>query len=163
MTSTVSTLALVGSLALAALAPAPASAHSASEAEGRAALRSTPFADETYGPGTVRGEAELEQDGDRLRVEAEIEGLTPGTTHVGHIHFGDCDGLFPGTIIHNLTPITVDDSGEGESRTVIGTTDANDLVGVEDCEWWVAFHEGPQNTQPQSPAVAIGPVLVDAD
>lgn len=161
MRSTIGTLAAVGSLTLAALAPATAFAHSGSEAEGEAALRSTPPADATYGPGTVRGEAELEQDGDRLLVEAEIEGLTPGTTHIGHIHFGDCQRLTPGTIIHDLTPITVDDSGEGESRTVVGTTDENDLVGVKDCEWWVAFHEGAENSDPQSPAVAIGPVLVD--
>lgn len=163
MRSTIGTLAAAGSITLAALAPTTAFAHRGSEAEGEAALRSTPYADTTYGSGTVRGEAELQQDGDRLLVEAEIEGLTPGTTHIGHIHVGDCKGLFPGAIIHNLTPITVDDSGEGESRTVVGTTDENDLVGVEDCDWWVAFHEGAQNTDPQSPAVAIGPVLVEDD
>lgn len=125
--------------------------------EGSARLRATPYAVTRYGADVVAGEAELRPQRGRLEVEATLEGLTPGTGHIGHIHFGDCGRLFPGTIIHDLTVIWIGEDGSGESTTVL----KDSLIGLEDCEWWVAFHEGPANTSPQTPAVAVGPVLIE--
>lgn len=151
---------LFGALMLLAL-PTVALA-SEKKIEGEATLRSTPFATGTYGAGVVSGEAKLVTDttDDQTTIKVKVEGLTPGTTHIGHIHFGDCTRLFPGAIIHNLTPMTIDEEGVGVSKTVVG---APSLEGVESCEWWVAFHEGPANTSPQTPAVAVGPVMIEAD
>lgn len=121
-------------------------------------LRSTPFANSTYGLGVISGKAHLVADarGGTTKVVAHLEGLTPGTGHIGHIHNGDCERLFPGVILHNLEPIIANTDGVGVSKTII----PEGLAGIEDCEWWVAFHEGPENADPQTPAIAIGPVLL---
>lgn len=42
------------------------------------------------------------------------------------------------------------------SRTVVDDS----LAGLNDGDWWVAVHEGPVNATPQSPAIAVGPVMV---
>lgn len=156
--ATTSAATIAVSIALATLAPGAAWAHP-DEVEAEADLRSTPFANGAYGEGVVSGEAELESEGQQTVVRAELEGLAPGSTHVGHIHGGSCSALTPGPILHGLTPITVDEDGEGSSTTVLDAS----LAGLDDCEWWVAFHEGAENTTPQSPAVAIGPVLIEKD
>lgn len=121
-----------------------------------AILGSSPFAHQTYGPNVVRGEAKLAPHGRGLtQVTVRINGLKPGTTHVGHIHGGTCAQLFAGAILHNLEPIVVNAQGRGMSKTEIPAT----LENLRDCDWWVAVHEGAANSSPQTPAVAIGPVL----
>lgn len=123
-------------------------------------LGSSPFAHQTYGTNVVRGEARLAPRGrNATRVVVTIDGLKPGTTHIGHIHGGTCAQLAQGTILHDLEPIVIDASGKGSSKTDIAAT----LAGFKDCEWWVAVHEGPANATPQTPAVAIGPVLTRAE
>lgn len=121
-------------------------------------LRSTPFANATYGPGVVQGRAHLVTDAKSgtTKVVAHLEGLTPGTGHIGHIHNGDCERLFPGVILHDLEPIVINAAGVGASKTVI----PEGMGAIQDCEWWVAFHEGPANADPQTPAIAVGPVLI---
>lgn len=141
----------------------PATALASQAVVGEADLNSTPFANSTYGPGVVDGEARLVTDGkgEETRIVTKVEGLKPGTTHVGHIHFGDatepCARLQPGAIIHNLEPLVANKNGVAVSKTVV----ADSMAGLADCEWWVAVHEGPENTSPQSPAIAIGPVLIE--
>ena len=143
-------------IVMATLVPGTAWAHEdvTGEAEATATLGATRFAS-----GPVSGKAELEEEDGRLEIEAEVQGLTPGA-HIGHIHLGDCDALTPGAIIHNLTPVMIGQDGEGRSVTVIDDTTGASLADVENCDWWVAFHEGPENRSPQSPAVAVGPVLL---
>lgn len=125
---------------------------------GTAALRSTPAANAIYGPGVIHGKAHLVTNGKgtTTKIVVKVEGLKPGTTHAGHIHFGDCDGLTPGTIIHDLEPLVANAAGVATSKTVV----ADSLADLKDCEWWVAVHEGPVNTDPQTPAIAVGPVLL---
>lgn len=153
----IAVLVVLGLLAL------PAAALASQAVVGEADLNSTPFANSTYGPGVVHGEARLVTDGkgERTRIVAKVEGLKPGTTHVGHIHFGDaadpCARLQPGAIIHNLEPLVANNNGVAVSKTVV----ADSMAGLADCEWWVAVHEGPENTNPQSPAIAIGPVFIE--
>ena len=149
-------------VAVATLVPGTAWANEGAtgEAEATATLGATKFANDTYGFGAVSGKAELEEEDGRLEIEAEVQGLKPGTTHIGHIHLGDCKALTPGDIIHNLTPVMIGQDGEGRSVTVIDDTTGASLADVENCDWWVAFHEGPENRSPQSPAVAVGPVLL---
>lgn len=105
----------------------------------------------------VKGRAELTSNDDntQTRVVVRISGLAPGTTHIGHIHGGNCPSLFPGTILHNLEPVVINEGGEGVSKTEI----PEGMQGLRDCDWWVAVHEGPANTSPQTPAVAVGPVV----
>lgn len=141
----------------------PATVWASQAVVGEADLRSTPAANSIYGPGVVGGEAHLVTDGkgEKTRIVTRVEGLRPGTTHVGHIHFGDaadpCARLQPGAIIHNLEPLVANKNGVAVSKTVV----ADSMAGLADCEWWVAVHEGPENTSPQSPAIAIGPVLIE--
>lgn len=162
-------MAIAVAAVLASTAPGAAWAHAddasevEQEAEGQAALRATPFADATYGSGVVKGQAELEEEDGRLKIKAQVQGLNPGTTHIGHIHLGDCAALSPGAIIYDLKPVTIDKNGKGGSVTVIKDTTPASLTDVQDCEWWVAFHEGPANASPQTKAVAIGPVLLEED
>ena len=128
-----------------------------SNGAARAILGGTPFANANYGINAVRGSAVLapQENGTSTKVTLKVSGLKPGTTHIGHIHGGNCPQLFVGLILHNLEPIVVDASGEGTSRTNI----PGDLQGLADCSWWVAIHEGPENTLPQTPAVVVGPVI----
>lgn len=99
--------------------------------------------------------------GEETRIVVKVKGLRPGTVHVGHIHFADpsnpCGRLQPGAIVHDLQPLVVNKGGVAVSKTEV----AYSVSGLADCEWWVAVHEGPENTAPQSPAVAIGPVLLE--
>jgi len=122
-----------------------------------AILGASPFAHNTYGVNVVKGRAELVSDDSntQTRVIVKIRGLTPGTAHIGHIHGGNCPSLAPGTILHNLEPVVINEAGEGVSKTII----PEGMQALRDCGWWVAVHEGPANATPQTPAVAVGPVI----
>ena len=124
-----------------------------------AILGGSPFAVANYGINVVKGVAILtsSDDGKSTNVIVKISGLKPGTTHIGHVHGGTCPQLAVGTILQSLTPVTVDEYGRGSSQTKIPA----DMHGLNDCGWWIAVHEGPENTSPQSPAVAVGPVIID--
>lgn len=153
----------VALMVLGLIAALPATALASQAVIGEADLNSTPFANSTYGPGVVHGEARLVTDGkgQKTRIVVKVEGLRPGTAHVGHIHFADssnpCGRLQPGAIVHNLQPFVANKDGVAVSKTEV----ADSMSGLADCEWWVAVHEGPENTDPQSPAIAIGPVLLE--
>lgn len=147
-------LSSAAALAAVVVLSAPAFAD---DVAATAILGASPFAHNTYGANTVRGRAELRSHDANTgtRVIVRIRGLTPGTTHIGHIHGGNCASLFQGTILHNLEPIVINEDGEGMSRTHI----VEGIQTLRDCDWWVAVHEGAANTSPQTPAVAIGPVI----
>ena len=125
-----------------------------------AILGGSPYAIDNYGANVVRGRAELLADGrsSNTQVVVRLTGLRAGSAHIGHIHAGTCARLIPGTILHNLTPVVADQNGSGTSRTEIPES----IRGLVDCEWWIAFHEGAENTDPQTPAIALGPVMVKA-
>lgn len=148
-------LSIAASLAALVAFSAPVLAHE--DIAASAVLGASPFAHNTYGVNKVKGRAELRSnDGTTgTRVIVRISGLTPGTTHIGHIHGGNCASLSPGTILHNLEPIVINEMGEGMSRTDI----VEGMQTLRDCDWWIAVHEGAANTSPQTPAVAIGPVV----
>lgn len=138
------------------IVPGLALAHRSGVA-AEATLRPTPFANDRYGPGVISGSARLVTDGrGRTRVVARLEGLEAGTRHAGHIHFGDCQRLQPGAIIQDLEPFVADERGRAVSRTLF----EGSMTGLEDGDWWLAVHEGAVNTTPQSPAIAIGAVLI---
>jgi len=141
-----------------ALLAIPATALAAGALKGDTHLRSTPAANTIYGAGQVEGSARLINDAStgRTAIVTRVERLKPGSKHAGHIHFGDCSRLFPGAIIHDLEPLIANAHGNAVSRTVIDDS----LAGLKDGEWWIAVHEGPENATPQTPAIAIGPVLI---
>lgn len=136
----------------------PAATALADGAVASAILGGTPFALKNYGTNVVKGRAILVSDGrdDSSLVIVKLSGLKPGSAHIGHIHAGTCAALTVGTILHNLKPVVADDSGRGTSKTAI----SRGLQGLADCEWWVAFHEGAENATPQTPALAVGPVII---
>lgn len=152
-----STKSIIATSVLSVFLAVPAGAAFADSANAKATLGGTPFAITNYGTNVVKGRAELISDNRSAnsKVMVKLSGLKPGTTHIGHIHGGSCVQLFPGTIFHNLEPITADNAGNGASKTDI----PRDLLGLADCEWWVAFHEGAANATPQTPAIAVGPVI----
>lgn len=136
----------------------PAGAAFAEDGVASAILGGTPFAITNYGKNVVKGHATLVSDGrgTSTQVIVKLSGLKPGTAHIGHIHGGSCAALTPGAIFHNLTPVVGDGSGKGTSKTQI----PKGIQGLADCEWWVAFHEGAENASPQTPALAVGPVII---
>lgn len=142
---------------LTVLLTVPTSPVLAEDLVAGAVLGGTPFAITNYGPNVVKGRAVLVSDklSNSSQVVVQLSGLKPGTAHIGHIHGGTCAALQPGAIFHNLKPVVADASGKGTSKTQI----SKGLQGLVDCEWWVAFHEGPENTSPQTPALAVGPVI----
>lgn len=146
------------------LAIVVAAAASPTLAQGTIAsaiLGGSPYAIDNYGANVVKGRAELVSDkrSSNSQVVVRLTGLRPGSAHIGHIHAGTCARLIPGTILHNLEPVVADQQGTGTSRTEI----PEGIQGLVDCEWWVAFHEGAENTEPQTPALALGPVIVNKD
>lgn len=146
----------LASSVLSVLLVVPATMAFADDVTAKAILGGTPFAIINYGANVVKGRTQLISEGrSGAKVIAKLSGLKPGGTHIGHIHGGSCIQLFPGTILHNLEPIVADNAGKGVSKTSIPAS----LQGLTDCEWWVAFHEGPTNTTPQTPAIAVGPVI----
>lgn len=154
-----STLIVTIAVVIATLVPGTSWATGTTTTRATATMRSTAFATNTYGLGAVSGKANLRAKDGRLRIEAEVQGLKPGTSHIGHVHLGDCNGLVPGEIIHDLTTVKIGRDGKGHSVTFIRDAIEASLAAVQDCGWWVAFHEGPAKSNAQSPAVAIGPVL----
>lgn len=143
---------------LSVLLAIPATAVLAEETTAIAILGSTPFAHQNYGINVVKGRAELvSSDGGvgQTHIVVRLSGLRPGTTHIGHIHGGTCASLTPGDIFHDLEAIVANESGEGTSKTKV----PEGLQGFSDCGWWVAFHEGAANATPQTPAIAVGPVI----
>jgi hypothetical protein len=133
-----------------------ASPSFAENSDAFAILGSTPFAQKTYGTNVVKGSAELHSvSRSSTVVTARLSGLKPGSTHAGHIHRGTCAQLSPGEILNDLAPIVANEQGVGFSKTDIPA----DLAGLADCSWWVAFHEGPVNATPQTPAIAVAPVI----
>ncbi len=153
-----STQSILATGFLSVLLTVPATAAFADETSAIAILGSTPFAHQNYGTNVVRGRAELaSKDGGagKTKVVVRLTGLRPGTTHIGHIHGGTCASLTPGDIFHNLEAIVANNSGEGTSKTEV----PEGLKGLADCGWWVAFHEGAENAAPQTPAIAVGPVI----
>lgn len=153
-----SLLSAFAALALALpLLPSPAHADAALTAQAR--LGSTPAAVKIYGGRTVIGSSRLVQvgSGGRTTVVTHLEGLRPGTTHAGHIHLGNCSRLFPTGIVYDLEPLVANAAGRAVSRTVLPEAE---LSGLADGDWWVAVHEGPENTTPQTPAISVGPVLL---
>jgi hypothetical protein len=157
------TVAVAVAIAAATLTPGTASAHqNLTDMTGKATatLGATPFADAAYGAGVVGGKAKLEQKDGRLIVKAAVRGLTPGTSHVGHLHFGNCASLIPGEVVYHLTAAKIGQDGQGRSVTVIPDAARANLTALKDCDLWVAFHEGAANTSPPSPAAAVGPVMI---
>lgn len=144
---------------LSVLLAVPITSAWAEEAAAVAILGSTPFAHQNYGINVVKGRARLisknDATGGKTKVVVKLTGLRPGTTHVGHIHGGTCASLTIGEILYNLEAIVANDSGNGTSKTEVPQS----LQGFSDCGWWVAFHEGAENAIPQTPAIAVGPVI----
>ncbi len=144
---------------LSLLLTVPATTALAEETAAMAMLGSSPFAHQNYGTNVVKGRAQLTSPGGgaagKTIVVVKLTGLRPGTTHIGHIHGGTCVSLTPGVIFHNLEAIVANGSGEGTSKTEV----PEGLQGLSDCGWWVAFHEGAENATPQTPAIAVGPVI----
>lgn len=141
-----------------ALLVVPTAAYAGQALRGTTNLRSSPAADRIYGPGVIGGKAHLVTTGGGVQtsIVTHVDGLKPGTKHAGHIHFGDCSRLFPGEIVYDLEPLTANAEGRAVSRTVVDDS----LADLRDGQWWVAVHEGPENATPQTPAIAIGPVIV---
>lgn len=125
------------------------------ETSAFAILGSTPFAHQNYGPNVVRGYAKLATTAQGItQVVVTIHGLKPGRIHSGDIHGGTCAQIMSGTFLYDLKPIVIDSSGKGSSKTDIPAV----LTGFKDCEWWLAIHEGPENSVP-TPGIAVGAVL----
>ena len=142
--------------AFAVLVAVPSTALAGGARVGSANLHSTPFASATYGPGVVSGTAVLVGNAGTgtTSVVVRVEGLRPGSTHIAHIHLGNCTALQPGLIIADLGPLVANADGIAVDRTVIAVSTA----AIADCGWWIAVHEGPTNASPQTPAIAVGPV-----
>ena len=125
-----------------------------------AILGSTPFAHKNYGTNVVKGRAELHASGrSSTMVIVWLTGLKPGSIHASHIHRGTCLQLSPGEISNDLSPVVANEHGVGFSKTEI----PGKLADLADCSWWVAVHEGPVNATPQTPAIAVAPVITHSE
>ena len=133
----------------------------AENTEAFAILGSTPFAQMNYGTNVVKGRAELATGRSRTTVTVivRLTGLKPGSIHVSHIHRGTCVQLSPGEISNDLSPVVANERGVGASKTEI----PGKLADLADCSWWVAVHEGSVNATPQTPAIAVGPVITRSE
>ena len=103
---------------LAVVLAVPSAAVAGEARVGDATLRSTPSATATYGPDVISGKATLVNNAgnDTTSVVVRVEGLRPGTTHIAHIHLGNCTALQPGLIIHDLGPLVANAHGIAVDR-----------------------------------------------
>ena len=108
----------------------------------------------------VKGRAELHASGrSSTMVIVWLAGLKPGSIHASHIHRGTFIQLSPGEISNDLSPVVANEHEVGFSKTEIPAK----LADLADCSWWVAVHEGPVNATPQTPAIAVAPVITHSE
>jgi Cu/Zn superoxide dismutase len=71
-----------------------------------------------------------------LTVQVWLTGLAPKSTHVGHIHKGDCKSN--GSIVYPMTDTVADDKGVGTSETIIKDV----TTGIPQDGWYINIHNG---------------------
>jgi Cu/Zn superoxide dismutase len=77
-----------------------------------------------------------------LTVKMSLNGLAPNSSHIAHIHKGDCSSN--GDIIYPLTAITADSKGVGTSETTIPNVQA----GIPQSGWYINAHNGGTGLTP---------------
>ena len=94
---------------------------------------------------TASGTADLNIDNGQLTVKVTMTGLAPNSVHAAHVHTGSCTNQ--GAVIHPLTDITADGSGQATAVTTVpgvssipsgqwylnvhGSTDINNQTGFD--------------------------------
>ena len=77
-----------------------------------------------------------------LTVKMWLSGFAPSSTHIAHIHKGDCNSN--GDIIYPLTAITVDSKGVGTAETTIPDVQN----GIPQSGWYINTHNGGTGLTP---------------
>jgi hypothetical protein len=100
------------------------------------------------------GIAQLTLSHQKLTVTLSMKNLAPGTTHMAHIHAGNCDSL--GAVLYGLNPVKANALGEGSSTTVL-----NGIPALPASGWYVSVHlSTDMSTQTGSDPVACGNVIL---
>jgi hypothetical protein len=97
------------------------------------------------------GTSELKWDAatQKLTVKVSLIGLAPKSTHIGHIHEGDCNS--DGATIYPLTDLVADDKGAGTSETTI----ADVKTGIPQNGWYINIHNGGTGLTPELQKIPI--------
>ncbi len=77
-----------------------------------------------------------------LTVKMWLSGLAPNSTHISHIHKGDCNSN--GDIIYPLTAIAADSKGVGTAETTIPNVEN----GIPQSGWYINAHNGGTGLTP---------------
>lgn len=84
----------------------------------------------------VKGTATLSTlEEDKTNIKLTLSGLEPNSSHMGHIHVGDCSEVGP--VALGLSPVEADANGNGTSLSTITTSKLP-------AEAYIAYHQrGP--------------------
>jgi CHRD domain len=83
-------------------------------------------------------------------VTIKLTGLTPGSSHISHVHNGAC--AKPGGIAYPLTQVVADSSG---AATVVSIVPA--AYSIPTSGWYVNVHHGPDFSAPANgPSISCG-------
>lgn len=90
-----------------------------------------------------------------LTVDVKASGLVPGSAHAEHIHAGSCAAQ--GAVVHALTDLTADSSGNAHVVTVLQNIDTAPPASG----WYLNLHMGSMNTilSGGQPTLLFQPIL----
>lgn len=101
---------------------------------------------------TASGTADLNIDNGQLTVKVTMTGLAPNSVHAAHIHTGSCTNQ--GAVVHPLTDITADDSGQATAVTTVPG-----VSSVPSGQWYLNVHGSTDiNTQTGFDPIACGDI-----
>jgi hypothetical protein len=133
-------VAFLGLILLMACAPTTSSSTSAAAAVAPKAVTMSPTGTLASGEASqVTGTAQVTLLADnKVQLVVALSGLPADSTHMGHIHIGDCSAV--GQVFAGLTEITSDASGNG--------TVSAEVKGPLPADAYIAYHQrGPTDPE----------------
>lgn len=98
----------------------------------------------------VSGSGEIVKGTDSFTLTVNFTGMTPGSTHVSHIHVSSC--AVPGGVAFALQPVVADSSGAATMTTTVPAA-----YTVPKSGWYVNIHHGPDFSAPaNAPSISCG-------
>jgi hypothetical protein len=120
---------------------------------GAAATPSPPslaFAMKAQSGSGVSGTGDIVDGSGSFTLTIKLTGMTPGSTHVSHVHAGRCTQ--PGGIVYKLQSVVASSSGTATTTTTVPATYLVPTSG-----WYVNVHFGPDFTEAEyAPSISCG-------
>lgn len=98
----------------------------------------------------VTGTGQVYKGTGNFTVSIQLQGLTPNSSHVSHVHIGSC--ARPGNVAYALLQVIADASGKATATSTV-----SEYYSMPSTGWYVNVHFGPDFTKPEyAPSVSCG-------